>query len=183
MDTRREREGRAGGRRAAAWLAAALALGLAAGGCAYTTSTAALPPHVKSIAIPTFENQTPEYAIEQSLTQAVIDRFVTDNHLKVVDEKSADYVLHGTLKAYRNVMFGFNTTQNAQEYRVTLTVAITVKDAVKNREVWSDDALTRYANYFVVAVPGSPAKTEFDGRADAIAKIADEILARTVQSW
>ncbi|MFI5372330.1 MAG: LptE family protein [Candidatus Eisenbacteria bacterium] len=154
-----------------------------AGGCAYTTSTAALPPHVRTIAIPTFQNETTEYAIEQSITQTVIDRFVADNHLKVVDEKSADYVVRGTLKGYRNVVFGFNTAENAQEYRVTIVVSVTVKDAVKNREVWSDASLSRYANYFVVAVPGSPAKTEFDGRADAISKIADEILARTVQGW
>jgi len=170
-------------RRIAAWLPLGLALLAGAGGCAYTTSTAALPPHVKTIAIPTFENQTTEYAIELSLTQSVIDRFVADNHLKIVDEKDADYVLRGTLKAYRNIVFGFNTAENAQEYRVTITVAITIKDAVKNREVWTDPDLTRYANYYVVAVPGSPAKTEFDGRAEAISKIADEILARTVQSW
>jgi hypothetical protein len=168
---------------AAPWLAPLLAACLGSAGCAYTTSTAALPPHVKTIAIPTFTNQTTQYAIEQSLTQAVIDRFVNDNHLKVVDEKSADYVVRGTLKDYRNVVFGFNTTENASEYRVTIVVSVTVKDAVKNREVWSDDALSRYANYYVVPVPGSPAKTEFDGRADAISKIADEILARTVQSW
>jgi len=174
---------RAARRVVTSWLAALVAVGLGSAGCAYTTSTAALPPHVHTIAIPTFTNETTQYAIEQSLTQAVIDRFVNDNHLKVVDEKSADYVIRGTLKDYRNVVFGFNTSENASEYRVTIVVAVTVKDMVKNREVWSDGALSRYSNYYVVAVPGSAAKTEFDGRADAISKIADEILARTVQSW
>ena len=167
----------------ASWLAPLVAACLGSAGCAYTTNTAALPPHVHTIAIPTFTNETTEYAIEQSLTQAVIDRFVNDNHLKVVDEKSADYVVRGALKGYRNVVFGFNTSENASEYRVTIVVSVTVKDVVKNREVWTDAALSRYSNYYVVAVPGSPAKTEFDGRADAISKIADEILARTVQSW
>lgn len=164
-------------------VAAPVLLALSLAGCAYSTNTAAIPPHVKTIAVPTFENQTSEYAIEQVFTEAVIDRFVKDNHLRVVDEKSADFVVRGTIKFYRNVVFGFNTAENAQEYRVTITLSVTVKDAVKNREVWTDPDLTRYANYFVVSVPGSVAQNEFDGRTEAISKLADEILARTVQSW
>jgi hypothetical protein len=35
----------------------------------------------------------------------------------------------------------------------------------------------------VVDVPGQTAKTELDGRKDAIDKIAEEIMARTVEGW
>ena len=156
---------------------------LAVGSCGYTTSPALLPPHLKTIAIPVFENSTPEYSIERDITQVVIDRFVQDNHLKVVDERSANGVLRGRVVLYRNAVFGFSNAQEANEYRVTITIAVTMKDMVKNREMWKDDNLVKTSNYYVIDVPGQKAETELDGRKAAIQKIAEEIVARTVEGW
>jgi len=165
--------------RAARWIAAVLVIS----GCGYSTSTALLPSHLKTIAIPVFGNSTTEVTIEQQITEAVIARFVADNHLRVVDERSADSVLHGRVAVYRNSVFGFSNTTEAQEYRVTIVVDVTLKDTVKNREMWSEPAMAKTANYYVVNVPGQTARTELDGRKEAIDKIAEEIVNRTVESW
>ena len=151
--------------------------------CAYTVRTSSLPPHLKTVAIPVFENSTTEYRLEQELTTAVIDRFVRNNQLKVVDERSANAVLRGKVITYRNAVFGFSEQDRAQEYRVTVAVAITFKDLVKNRELWADENLVKTANYYVQDVAGQPARTETDGRREAVTKIADEILTRTVEGW
>lgn len=161
---------------------AVLVLGLGAG-CAYSTSPALLPTHVQTIAIPVFENQTSEYTLEREITDAVIQKFVEDNHLKVVDERSAASVLRGVVREYRNSVFGISDGVRAEEYRVSIGVSVVYKDVVKNREVWADESLIRTANYYVQNVPGQTAQTELDGRKQAIAKIADEILSRTVQGW
>jgi len=158
-----------------------LALGIA--GCAYSTNSALLPAHLKTVAVPVFENGTTEYTLEQQVTDAVIARFVNDNHLKVVDERSANLLVKGRILGYRNAVYGFNTAVNAQEYRITIAVSVVLKDQVKNREIWNDGNLIRTSNYYVVDVPGDSAKTELDGRKVAIDKIAEEILARTVESW
>jgi hypothetical protein len=158
------------------------ATGLGAG-CAYSTSTVGLPPHIRTVAIPVFENGTDQYTLEQDITTAVVNAFVADNHLKVVDERSADAVLHGRVTAYRNSVFGISPQNLAQEYRVTIVVAVVFKDQVKNRELWNDQNLVKTANYYVQNVPGQTASTELDGRKNAIAKIADEILTRSVQGW
>ena len=100
--------------------------------------------------------------IEKEITQAVIDKFIADNHLRVVDERSANSVLRGRVVAYKNTVFGFTGSNRAQEYRVTLTVDVTFKDLVKNREVWKDAEITKYANYYVQPVPGDSARTEND---------------------
>ena len=160
-----------------------LVLALAASGCAYSTSSALLPTHLKTVAVPVFENGTTEYTLEQQITDAVIARFVNDNHLKVVDEGSADLLVKGRILGYRNAVFGFNTAVNAQEYRVTIAVSVVLKDQVKNREIWNDGNMIRFSNYYVVDVPGDSASTELDGRKSAVDKIAEEILARTVESW
>lgn len=159
-----------------------MAAGLFLASCAYTTSPALLPSHLKSVAIPTFENATTEYTLDQEITQAVVQRFVRDNHLKVVDEKSASCVVRAKITQYRNSVFGFTEASEAREYRVTIAVQVTLKDLVKNRELWSDE-IVRTANYYVQDVPGQTARTESDGRKEAIDKIADEILTRSVEGW
>ena len=135
------------------------------------------------MAIPVFENTTTEYTLELDVTNAVIDRFVKDNHLRVVDERSANAVIHGKLTGYKNAVFGFSAANRSQEYRVTLTCSVVFKDLVKNHEIWNEPALVKTANYFVVDVPGDSARTELDGRKEAITKIADEILTRSVEGW
>lgn len=165
-------------------LSAALAVAaVAVGSCAYTTNTALLPSHLKTVAVPVFENGTTEYTLEQDVTDAVIARFVADNHLKVVDERSAHAVVKGRITAYRNAVFGFSQAAQAQEYRVTLGVSVTFKDQVKNRELWSQPDMIKTSNYYVVDTPGDSARTELDGRKRAIAKVAEEIVARSVEGW
>jgi len=161
---------------------AAAALCWLASGCGYTASPALLPPHLKTVAIPVFENGTPEARLEEEITNAVILRFVQDNHLKVVDEKTANSVIHGKVTQYKNVVFGFTNNQTSNEYRVTVAVEVTFKDLVKNRELWSGE-IVKTANYYVQDVPGQAAQTELDGRKEAINKISDEILSRSVEGW
>jgi hypothetical protein len=135
------------------------------------------------VAIPVFENGTTEYTLEQEITAAVLERFVRDNHLRIVDERSADGVIRGRITTYKNAVFGFSAANRAQEYRVTIGCSVVFKDLVKNREIWNEPDLVKTANYFVVDVPGDSARTELDGRKEAITKIADEILSRSVEGW
>lgn len=171
-------------RRRAPGFVALLLIAALLGSCAYSTSTALLPPHLRTVAIPVFENTTSEYLLPQEITDAVIARFVQDNHLRVVPERTASSVVRGKVVGYRNAVFGFSDQTRAQEYRVSVTVSVVFKDLVKNREIWSDPNLIKTANYYVTPVPGdTTAHTELEGRQAAILKIADEIIARSVQGW
>jgi hypothetical protein len=166
------------------WLVAAFLCGMAlVCSCGYSTSAGVLPTHLKTVAIPAFENTTTEYALQQEITDAVIKEFVSNNSLKVVDERSASAVIRGRIVEYRNSVFGISAVDRAEEYRITIGVAVTFKDLVKNREIWNDEHLVKSANYYVNPVPGDSARTEVDGRKRAIEMIADEILSRSVQSW
>ena len=156
---------------------------MACGACGYTTNTALLPSHLKTVSVPVFENGTTEYNLERDITEAVVTRFVQDNHLKVVSERTADAVIKGRVTLYKNSVFGFSATNRAQEYRVSIGVSVVFKDLVKNREIFNEPSLVKFSNYYVTNVPGDSARTEIDGRRGAITKIADEILSRAVESW
>ena len=62
----------------------------------------------------------------------------------VVDERSADCgAARARSPTYQNSVFGISDADRAQEYRVTIGVAVAFKDQVKNREIWSDDDLVQ----------------------------------------
>jgi len=162
----------------------AFALAFLAPGCGvYSTNPGLLPGHIKTLAVPAFDNRTVQVGLDQEITQAVITRFVEDNHLRVVGEGEANAVLTGAVIDYKNTVFGFTGREQAQEYRVQIAVAVRLLDKVKNRELWRDENLIKTQNYYVVAVPGQTAQDEVSGRQEAIRKIADEILSRTIENW
>jgi hypothetical protein len=182
MATTRE-SSRRGRNRAAAWVSLAfLAFALPSCGL-YSTSPGTLPGHIKTLAIPAFDNNTSQVGLDEEITQAVIQRFVDDNHLKIVSESDASAVLTGAVIDYKNTVFGFTGREQAQEYRVQIAVAVRLMDKVKNRELWRDDDMIKTQNYYVISVPGQEPQDEVSGRKEAVRKIADEILSRTIETW
>jgi hypothetical protein len=159
-----------------------LALSLSSCGV-YSTNPGSLPGHIKTLAVPAFENKTTQVGLDEEITQAVISRFVDDNHLKIVAESDANAVLTGSVVGYSNTVFGFTGREQAQEYRVQITIAVRLMDKVKNRELWRDDNMVKTQNYYVVSVPGQQPQDEVSGRQEAVRKIADEILSRTIENW
>lgn len=169
----------------ASWLRAAALLAAAtvwASGCGYTVSSV-LPAHIRTIAIPTFANNTVEHGLSDDITQALINGFLTDRRLKMERERDADAVLRGTILAYRNRVYAYTTQEVATEYEILITVKVALRDQDKNRELWREDEMAVRTTYSVVAVGSEPAKTEADGRAEAIQKLSAQIVSRTVQGW
>ena len=166
----------------AGFAAAAVLLHVMLAGCGYTTSTL-LPGHIRTVAIPVFENETVEYGLEQELTEAVVDKFVADGHLKVVAEKDADSVILASIVEYQNQVFGYDRQEKAQEYQVVIRISVVFKDIVKNKIRWEETSMVETSRYYVTAIAGQEASTEEEGRQKAIAALADNILTRTVQGW
>ena len=154
----------------------------AASGCGYTVRSS-LPSHLKTLAIPSFGNNTVEFGLADDITQSLVNGFLADRHLRIVQERDANAVLRGTVVAYKNQVFGYTSQERATEYEVVLTVQVTFRDMVKNHDLWKEDALTIRTTYNVVQVGTEPARTETDGRKEVIQKLTDQIVSRTVQGW
>ena len=104
-------------------------------------------------------------------------------YLQGHDEAQADLVISGSVVRYTNSVFGFNAREQAEEYQVAVAVRLTARDRVKNREMWRDDNLVRTTNYFVVAPVGQTPQDQYTSRKDAIEKLADAVLNKTVEGW
>jgi len=164
-----------------------LALALFAGailhaGCGYTVSSV-LPAHIKTIAIPTFANNTVENGLAGDVTESLINGFLADKRLRLERERDADSILRGTILAYRNRVYAYTSQEVATQYEILLVAQVAFRDVQKNKDLWKEDELTVRTTYNVVAVGSEPAKTEVDGRKDVIQKMTDLIVSRTVQGW
>jgi outer membrane lipopolysaccharide assembly protein LptE/RlpB len=151
-------------------------------GCGYTVSST-LPSHLKTLAIPTLANNTVEFGLADDITQSLVNGFLADRRLQIVQERDANAVLRGTVVLYKNQVFGYTTTERATEYEIVMVVKVVFRDMVKNRDAWKEDAMTVRTTYNVVQVGAEPAKSEADGRRDVIQRLTDRIVSRTVQGW
>ena len=159
-----------------------LVLAVGAPGCGYTLSSV-LPAHIKTIAIPTFANNTVEHGLADDVTQSLIDGFLADKKLRLERERDADSVLRGTVLAYRNRVYAYDPNEVATQYEILLIVQVTYRDVVKNRDLWKENEMIVRTTYHVVPVGAEPAQTEADGRSDVIQKLTDLVVSRTIQGW
>lgn len=117
-------------------------------GCGYQmvgSGASQLPPHLKTIAIPLFENHSPEPAIQRPFTEALRRAFITDGRLQLVnDQAEADLVLTGALTQYSIRAVSFNDVDVAIEYFVSISADVKVVDRVENLTWLKQSLKTRW---------------------------------------
>lgn len=106
-----------------------------AAGCGYHLAGygSALPPHLRTVAIPVFGNSSDQPDIHRELTSVIRQKFISDGRLKVVSEKKANLLLRGTLIFYSLRVVAFSKADEATQYIVQLGVHIEAFDQVKKK--------------------------------------------------
>ena len=160
-------------------LAGAVALFLFIVQCAHYSFSGSMAPHIRTIAVPLFEDNTAEFNVKEQFTDVLIEEFTRDNTLKIADRRQADSVLEGVIFRIEDRAGAYNSQENAQEMKVYVTVDISYFDRKKNEVIW-EDRLTQWGTYDP-SVSGDEARME--GIAEALDKLATEILNRTVSGW
>src|SRR5881398_1080931 len=106
---------------------------LLSAGCGYHKAgkTNLLPSDLRTLAVPAFVNQTQTFKIEQMLTAAVIQEFVTRTKYHVTtDANSADATLRGTvLSTYTTPLTYDSKTGRAASVLVIVSMSVSLKDS------------------------------------------------------
>ena len=99
-------------------------------GCGYTQQVK-LPNDIKTIAIETFKNEIPpqeQFAyrpgLEIELRNTLVEQFLLDGNLKVVDESEADAILKGSVISFEQEGLRFDNLEDVEEYRLFLVVKL-----------------------------------------------------------
>lgn len=146
-------------------------------GCGiYSFSGSSIPSHIKTLAIPLFEDQTAEFGIDQQITDALIETFTKDNTLKIGGPRDSDSQIRGTIVSVQDRAGQYDQEETASDFRITVTMQIAFEDVKKRNTIW-EETFSHYGTY------DNSATSREDAITEAINKIAADILNRTVSGW
>ena len=159
-------------------LSAILFTGPMLSSCGNYSFTGAVAGDIKSISVPLFSNQTAEFGIQETITDALITGFQREGILKIVDESRADAILHGTILRISDTPNTYTANEEVSEYRFQITCEIILEKTDTGEALWKESFST-WGNY---PYTGSLSDRQM-GIDEALRKLTEDILNRIVSNW
>lgn len=152
-------------------------------GCHYSFTGASVPAHLKSIAIPIFEDRSGSGEPDMSdlLTRQLIQKFINDNTLAVADRANANALLEGTVVSLSDAPAVVSGGENVTSRRITVTVKVIYKDLVKRQTIFERN-FSDFGDYPVDA-GGDITTVRRQAIETAVDKITEDILLGVVSNW
>lgn len=143
-------------------------------GCGYHLRgfSDSLPEDVETITVSPFVNETHEPDIETLLSVSLAEEFSKTRRLKVVYGEEADLVVSGTVRSFNNTPVSFSAADVAGEYRIEVSVDVTLKRRDNDDVLWKGKGLRESVDYQAVA--GNVELTQAN-REDAKKSVAQEL--------
>lgn len=143
-------------------------------GCTYSFNPS-LYSHIKSIAIPVFENETVKYGLSEELTDKLIQGFMEDGSLRIKDEREADSVLLGKVVKYEKLPFIYDEYEKTSAFKVVIGVEVQFRDRVNDRTLWTK----KFEDWGSYSAEGD----EEEGIEQAMEKLKDRLVREIVEGW
>ena len=158
-------------------------------GCGYTTGNL-LPSNYRAISVEQFKNKVGYLnenvrglyipLLENKAHDAVVSRFQIDGHLKITNSDLANLVLKGDLIGFDREELRLTDNQDVQEYRIRVTVSLTLIDPLLAEPLWVEPSFSGEATYYTT---GPKAKSESVALEDALTDLSRRIVERTLENW
>jgi len=147
----------------------------------YSFSGVSIPSNLNTISIPLAEDNSsgPLTLLDESLTELMIERFVRQTRLNLVeDESEADLLLTAQITRYTNAPTSVTGQERAQFNRVSISVATQYINQI------NDDALERTFSGFddYDALEGG-LEAEESAALAALENIADDLFTAATSNW
>ena len=99
-----------------------------------------LPSHIRTVAVPAFQNDALRYKLESRFTSAVMDELIHRGRgLRVQGEREgADAVIEGVMKSFTFSGVLLDDKGRARIFEVTIVAAVTVRDQTQNRVLYDN---------------------------------------------
>ena len=145
--------------------------------CGYSLrgTGSSLPPHIRTINVPMFENNTTRFQLDLKLTESVRDELTARGEVEVSPERTgADAVLIGEITAFSVNPIGFGQDATASSYNIVVVAKIVLRDLVNNRVLFSNPHFSYQQSYDV------PDGTDFESVQQAAIDAIAVKFARTL---
>ena len=169
-------------------------------GCSYYSMAGSIPANIKNVNIPLIENDTAEFEISENLTSKIIQEIAIQNILRITDDSNSDSTILGLITNASDVPFSFDTNEQVDEYRFSLSLKVTWIDN-ENEKNLIEKTFTGFGNYSINNDPSSDGiDNDNDGILDendddefgdsrdlainiAINKIASDVVNSILSTW
>lgn len=142
----------------------------------YSFKGSTLPPHIKTVGVPLFEDRTAEFGIDRQITDIIIEAIREDNTMKIADPGNSDALLHGIITNIREPIGQYDANESAADFRVNLTIQASFEDTHK-REIRWESTFSDFGTYDNIETMREDAIEE------AVQKIAEDIINKTISDW
>ncbi len=146
-----------------------------AGCCGYSTRSL-IPSHLKTVGVPPVLNSTTQPGLADDLGEALVTAFNSDRSLRVTNVEAANLVVNVTVNNYSRSTTSYTGDQEVSAYEIALSAQVTAHDQVRDEEFYSGSVSAR-----VTYDPS--AKTEEQAAAEALVKLASEIVRQVEIAW
>jgi|SRR5688500_1783009 hypothetical protein len=170
------------------WLAALVlcASATAWSGCGYALAGRGsfLPASIRTVGIPTLENRSNFFQVEDILTEKIRSEFIGRGKYAVTPEETgADALLTGEVLGISVVPVGINENQLASRYLFTVALKMEFRDTHTQDVIWQNDSLVFRGEYDLQTGSAQGAviqgETFLDQERSSVDRIATDV-ARTV---
>ncbi len=96
----------------------------------------------RSIAVPTFVNQTSIYRLEQRLTEAVRRELIRHTRYHVLPDAPADVVVEGEVLSFSAIPIIFNQQGRGSSYSILVDMKVKLTDSRSGEVVFQNDRWT-----------------------------------------
>jgi hypothetical protein len=146
-----------------------------AGCCGYSTHSL-LPSHLKTVAVLPATNATTQPGLAEALTDSLAAAFTADRTLRVTNSEAADLVVNTTVSNYARTASSYTGDQAVSSYELNLSAAVDARDQTRNEQFYKGVASVRFTY-------DPDAKTEEAAAAQAIGKLASEVVRQVQIAW
>lgn len=154
-------------------------------GCSYKFNGASIPPEMKTIAVPFFENNAllVDPDLSQQLTEAFKDRIRTQSKLNITIN-APDAKFEGEIVDYdvRPISIQDNTKPTAGANRLSITVKVTYTVNIKGKEKDSfSQTFTNFTDFSLAGQSFAPQQKVLNKR--VIDQLTENIFNRAFAQW
>jgi len=151
--------------------------------CSYSVYMNAYP-HLKTVQIAPFENQTSEYALAQDIQNYLVDKYQSDGRLRIAT-LSPDARIEGSVLDYQENIFSYDIGGNVSEYRVQLLLSITMTDMIYSQTLYENKSLLVSETYSPNGDTTNPLiyTTATQAQDKIYEKVFDTLMRETLESW
>jgi outer membrane lipopolysaccharide assembly protein LptE/RlpB len=149
--------------------------------CNYTLRAGAgLPPHVRTLAVIPFENDTDRFELSQEVFEAILRDVPRTFGVQTAGEPYADAVIRGTVRRYSVEAPSFRAAEEGAqvvERQVTVVVDVQVIDRVNNIILWENSSLQARGEFLEAS------ELEETGREIAVGRVVRAIIDGLQSNW